>query len=50
LILSGSYTKLRKLKQLHDFVQSQTCYVQQLRVYFGEKARKKCGYCSCCNM
>lgn len=50
LILSGSYTKLRKLKQLHDFVQAQTCYAQQLRVYFGQRARKKCGHCSCCNM
>ena len=50
ILSSSNKMKLHKFEQLWKFVQTSTCYVQQLRIYFGEKAGKPCGHCSICKM
>lgn len=47
-IIKQNSNKLRKLKQLLEFLQSSECCVQKLRRYFGEDAGEKCEHCSWC--
>lgn len=49
-ILGRDKTKLRKLKQLKEFLHSSICCVQGLRSYFGEETGKRCKHCSRCKM
>lgn len=47
-IIGKNATNLRKLQQLHEFLLSSKCCVQELHSYFGEKVGKKCKHCSRC--
>lgn len=47
-IIGTDATKLSKLKQLQEFLQSHKCCVQELRSHFGEDPGKRCKHCSRC--
>lgn len=47
-IIGNNDKKLRKLKQLREFLESPDCCVQALRRYFGEESGKRCKSCSKC--
>ena len=39
---------LEQLKQMQEFVESDSCMMQSLLAYFGEAKKKTCTHCTCC--
>ena len=40
--------KLNQLKQMKEFIESDSCMMQNLLSYFGETKEKTCKHCTCC--